>query len=99
VCNSDLGSEPSACGHPCDVGNSLGVGKYCKTSNDCANNGSAVICSSILNAQGDPMNTFFCTLPMTCDNTTDCGSAATCQTVPGKGSGCTPNRCVAGLDK
>jgi len=97
ACNADLGSNHSACGHPCDVGNSLGVGKFCNVIADCAGNGMATICSSVLN-NGDPLDTYFCTIPVQCDNTTNCGAGASCQTVPGKGSGCTPNRCATGLD-
>jgi len=43
----------SNCGHPGDVGNSLGIGKFCEHQSDCP---SKTLCSQL----GDPDN-FFCT--------------------------------------
>ena len=100
ACNpNDNPPSPSACGAPCDTGNEKGVGKFCRVSTDCTGNGSAVVCSSILNTPGAADNTYFCTLPTICDpaGANICGSGASCHTQPGKGSGCVPDRCF-GLD-
>jgi hypothetical protein len=79
----------STCGKPGDQGNELGVGKFCATLNDCANNGSAGLCSNL----GDP-TTFFCTKLCTKGSTTDCGTGATCTCNAQNQCGCTPNSCL-----
>src|SRR5579863_7676364 len=76
--NEDAGTDAgSACGHPGDMGNSLGVGKYCQYRSDCPG---ALLCSSLNNSPTNPLNTYFCTL--VCDPCssppTDCGAGATC---------------------
>jgi hypothetical protein len=79
----------STCGNPGDVGNEMGVGKYCASLGDCSGT-SAPLCSSI----GDP-TTHFCT--HTCANedagTAACGTGATC-VCGGGGCGCTPLTCM-----
>src|ERR1700689_2417542 len=50
----------SACGQPCDKGNSLGVGQYCSGISDCSNTKQAHLCSSLGNSAGSAA-TFFCT--------------------------------------
>jgi hypothetical protein len=106
----DLGVAPdlfllSQCGHYGDVGNALGVGKFCMTLNDCTDVGMMTnICSSLGNgptpSAGD---TYFCTIyPCKLDaGVGQCGDNATC--VCGSGSGasgcaCTPNRCIGNPD-
>jgi hypothetical protein len=97
-CNADAGAPaPSACGHPCDTGNSKGVGKFCKTSDDCKGNAQATICSSIMNS-GSADDTYFCTIGNICDPTAanTCGEDAHCQCHDIGGSnlcGCVPDRC------
>jgi hypothetical protein len=85
---------PPVCGKPGDVGNSLGIGKYCTTETDCP--ATAPLCSNIENTDGGKLNTFFCV--QVCDgcNTAEvCGSGAVCGClVPGE-CGCTPTDCTA----
>jgi hypothetical protein len=80
----------SICGHPGDVGNSLGVGRYCLKSNDCSMNTKATLCATL----GSP-NATFCTFP--CDGTIDmgtqCGENASCQ-CQGGACGCFPKSCL-----
>ncbi len=77
----------TGCGTPGDVGNALGVGKYCNTSLDCVGK-SAVLCATI----GDP-NAHFCTMGCTMGgSSTQCGDNARCA-CDSQGCGCTPNSC------
>lgn len=101
ACNSDLGARtPSACGRPCDTGNSKGVGKFCTTGADCMGNGQATICSTVQNT-GTADDTYFCTIASICDPAGDvamqCGedSACLCRTTPGGMlCGCVHARCA-----
>jgi hypothetical protein len=86
----------SVCGHPGDVGNSLGVGKYCMKIADCLGNSKATLCSTL-----GSDNAFFCT--MTCTppandmGSTECGENAICQCGSGSaqsGCGCYPTSCT-----
>lgn len=77
----------SACGHPGDVGNSLGVGKYCSKLSDCAGNGQATLCT-ILGSN----DTFFCTFACSDAASTECGEDASCQ-CQGTQCGCFPDAC------
>ncbi|HTJ40956.1 MAG TPA: hypothetical protein VL463_02635 [Kofleriaceae bacterium] len=79
----------TTCGKPGDVGNELGVGKFCATLNDCSNNGSAGLCSNL----GDE-TTHFCTKFCTKGSTTDCGTGATCTCNSSNQCGCTPDSCL-----
>src|SRR4051812_41297632 len=45
----------SLCGHPGDQGNSLGVGKYCTTLDQCKTNKKATVCATL---GGDPSQQF-----------------------------------------
>jgi hypothetical protein len=88
----DLSGPASACGHPGDVGNSIGVGKYCMSIFDCPS--TAIICTAINNAN-EPANdqTFFCTT--TCKGLTDtttCGAGAACL-MQGANLACVPTSC------
>ena len=85
----------SICGHPGDVGNSLGVGKFCMKISDCSANSKATLCSTL-----GSDNTYFCT--MTCTppandmGSTECGENAICQCGSGSaqsGCGCYPTSC------
>ncbi len=94
--DSSFEDVASKCGHPGDMGNSLGVGKFCEHIADCADTKSAHLCSVI----GD-LTTHFCL--MTCTPPADagdaaapaaqCGENATCECGNG-GCGCTPNACL-----
>ncbi len=86
---------PSLCGHPGDKGNSLGVGKFCRTFDDCANQ-AATLCSAIGNgATSSPDDTYFCTIyPCQLDaGTSQCAEGATCACKSGQ-CACTPNSCL-----
>jgi hypothetical protein len=79
----------STCGMPGDVGNEMGVGKFCAHLSDC-DNPNAGLCSSL----GDP-TTHFCT--HTCKSTdpqTVCGTAAQCTCNASNQCGCTPTKCL-----
>jgi len=78
----------SNCGHPGDVGNSIGVGKFCQHQSDCP---TKTLCTQL----GDPDN-FFCT--KVCSNsdggTGECGENAHCACdSTGRGCGCFPDAC------
>lgn len=93
----DLAGPLSQCGHPGDVGNSKGVGKFCTGFSEC-NALPASICSALGNGSTpSPNDTYFCTI-INCNNATppvDCGAGATCVVDPaGRGSACTPNACL-----
>jgi hypothetical protein len=83
---SDSGLS-TTCGHPGDMGNELGVGKYCTGLTDCLGQ-SAGICAVI----GDP-NAHFCTKTCTQGNNASCGSNAQCA-CQGSQCGCLPNSCA-----
>jgi hypothetical protein len=78
------------CGKPGDLGNEIGVGKFCNAIGDCSSTSGAKICATL----GNP-KAHFCT--KLCQNedagVAACGTAATCTC--GQGScGCTPNACL-----
>ena len=86
----------SQCGKPGDVGNNLGVGKFCMLLSDC--DGKAGLCSSLGNGP-DPAasDTYFCTILCKSDGGVDCGDNATCTCGDANGMGgcaCTPNSCL-----
>lgn len=85
-------ADLSECGHPGDVGNELGIGKFCASLSDCASTTGAPLCSSL----GDP-NTHFCTKTCTMGSTTECGTGAntcSCNTDNPPRCGCTPTACL-----
>ena len=80
----------STCGMPGDLGNELGVGKFCVTLNDCGDTVEAPLCSSF----GDP-TTFFCTKlcqPPGDAGVNPCGTGAEC--VCSGSCGCAPTSCL-----
>lgn len=81
----------SCCGMPGDVGNSKGVGKFCKVQADC---NSGTLCAYVFQPQ---KQSYFCLV--TCSGATDttsCGENATCvQDSSTKAYGCVPNYCLA----
>jgi hypothetical protein len=86
----------SACGHPGDVGNSLGVGKFCTQEQDCTSNTLATICSSLGNDPSTPqLDAYFCTAICSGSSAPDfCGDGAACMCGT-QGCGCTPTTCAA----
>lgn len=88
----DMATFQSDCGKPGDVGNALGVGKFCMTISDCSDTAKAHLCSILGN--DDETHTYFCTTSCTKDGPSDqCGDGATCQ-CQGNQCGCTPNECL-----
>ncbi|MSP62699.1 MAG: hypothetical protein EXR72_20695 [Myxococcales bacterium] len=84
---------PSLCGHPGDVGNSIGVGKYCEEFSDCNGNDKAIFCVRIY----DPRR-LFCSLACEADGGAGvCGDHASCQ-CNATGCGCSPDHCVTPPD-
>lgn len=84
----------SACGHPGDKGNELGVGQYCTQVSDCP--ATAQLCSAIANADGSTRNTFFCVLTCNaCSPVGYCGTGASCQCLEPGECGCAPDTCSA----
>jgi hypothetical protein len=79
----------STCGKPGDVGNELGIGKFCASLSDCSSTASAKLCSSI----GDP-TTHFCTKTCAMGSTDQCGTATMCVCNANNQCGCTPNACL-----
>lgn len=86
----DASEAQSGLGKPCgmagDVGNDMGVGKYCAELSDCS--GAASICAIL----GDP-NAHFCTKTCAMGSTDACGDNATCA-CQGGSCGCVPNTCL-----
>jgi hypothetical protein len=100
--DSGCHSETCHCGQPGDVGNSLGVGKYCQHPGDCSGT-KAILCSTL----GGP-STSFCTFLCTptpdggveagadageAGAPTDCGEGATCLCESTEACGCVPIDC------
>lgn len=86
-------AEPeSCCGFPGDSGNSLGVGRFCETNEQCEGT-AATFCSSAENGQTDHQS-FYCTLGCDPDDGTNpCGEGAVCACEE-VGCGCTPVSCI-----
>lgn len=88
----DMAIFQSDCGKPGDVGNALGVGKFCMAISDCSDTEKAHLCSILGN--DETTHTYFCTTSCTQDGPSDqCGDGATCQ-CQGNQCGCTPNSCL-----
>jgi hypothetical protein len=86
----------SCCGHPGDTGNSVGIGQYCSTTNDCTHPG-APICGNDFQPQ---RHTYFCTT--TCDGpdmgTRGCGENTSCTKDAQTGLyGCVPTACLTNM--
>jgi hypothetical protein len=79
----------STCGHPGDLGNELGIGKFCTSFGDCAETAMAPLCSII----GDS-STHFCTKTCPMGSTNQCGTATMCVCNSGGQCGCTPTACL-----
>jgi hypothetical protein len=79
----------STCGQPGDMGNELGIGKYCGSLSDCSSTPQARLCSSL----GDP-TTHFCTKTCPMGSTDQCGTGAQCTCNSSNQCGCTPTACL-----
>jgi hypothetical protein len=77
----------STCGHPGDMGNEVGIGKFCLSLSDCVS--TAPLCSTI----GDE-TTHFCTRTCPMGNDTVCGTGAQCTCNSSNQCGCTPTVCL-----
>lgn len=87
---TDVDAYFSDCGHPGDLGNEMGVGKFCASLSDCSSSPSAPLCSSL----GDN-NTHFCTHTCTATSpATACGTGAQCTCNASNQCGCTPSVCL-----
>ena len=83
-------ASQSKCGNPGDVGNELGIGKFCATLTDCDSTPMAPLCSSL----GDP-KTHFCTKTCQATGSADqCGTGAMCTCGSSNECGCTPTACL-----
>jgi len=80
----------SKCGQPGDMGNEMGVGKFCPNGlSDCSSTANAPLCSAI----GDP-DTHFCTTTCQMGSTGTCGTGAECTCNASNQCGCTPTVCL-----
>jgi hypothetical protein len=79
----------SDCGRPGDVGNELGIGKFCESISDCSTTQSAPLCSSLGSDR-----THFCTRTCTMGSTTQCGTDTMCICNAANQCGCTPSVCL-----
>lgn len=79
----------SACGKPGDLGNEMGVGKFCTSLSDCAGSLTAPLCSSL----GDK-ETHFCTHTCSATAACDCGTGAERTCNANNQCGCTPTVCL-----
>jgi hypothetical protein len=84
----------SACGQPCDPGNSMGIGKFCNNIHDCMGSPIPTLCATL----GNPSE-HFCTAMCSPEDAGDdagfpknCGENATCQCQGGQ-CGCYPTTC------
>ena len=82
------------CGTEGDQGNSLGIGKYCTLTSECADTTGAPICATAGNPGAKFCTTYCtCTAPDGAPLANQCGDGATC-TCDERGCGCTPNKCL-----
>ena len=84
----------SACGQPCDPGNSLGIGRFCYFTGDCVGTTIPTICAT-LGDKTEHFCTASCDPPDASDDgpfPKDCGENASCQCQGGQ-CGCFPNAC------
>jgi len=88
--DASVDAYESECGRPGDVGNELGVGKFCPTGlADCADTPDAHLCSS-----AGSTSTHFCTKMCQMGSTGTCGTGAECVCASANLCGCTPSSCL-----
>jgi len=88
---------PTRCGHPGDVGNSLGVGQFCTNQGpDCSTNSKAKSCSALFNGQTpSPTDSYFCSFQcQPTDPPGTCGENAVCLCDVTVICGCVPTSCI-----
>jgi hypothetical protein len=85
---------PTGCGQPCELGNSVGVGRYCTAGGrECLR--FATQHAPFCTVDFDPMARPYCTGP--CASNGQCGESATCRFSPDGGTGgCVPTSCSGG---
>jgi hypothetical protein len=76
----------TVCGVPGDMGNDIGVGKYCTGLADC-------IADGLLCTYPTDTTDHFCTKPCSMTGANMCGMAASCQCQGGQ-CGCVPQHCL-----
>jgi hypothetical protein len=85
----------SACGQPCDPGNSLGIGKFCRGIVDCQGTAVPTLCATLGNS-AEHFCTAMCNPPDAGGDggpfLASCGENATCQCQGGQ-CGCYPSTC------
>lgn len=94
VADAAVDAGPPPCGMRGEQGNELGVGKFCNSTGDCANNHKAGICATFL----EP-HEHFCSMLCAIDGgPEECGSATRC-VCQSHICGCVPSACAddAGL--
>jgi hypothetical protein len=87
----------SRCGHPGDVGNSLGVGKFCTNQGpDCTGNGMATLCSALVNGQTPSADdSYFCSFQCAATSPAGfCGENAACLCNSAGSCACIPTSCI-----
>jgi len=85
----------SACGQPCQEGNSLGIGRFCNNIHDCEGTKIPTLCAT-LGSPDEHFCTAACEAPDAGDEgglPTSCGENATCQCQGGQ-CGCFPDSCM-----
>ena len=87
--DASVDAYESDCGKPGDMGNELGIGRFCASLSDCSMTQSAPLCSSL----GDP-DTHFCTKTCPMGSTNACGTGAECTCNANNQCGCTPSVCL-----
>jgi hypothetical protein len=112
ACSTSNGSGPadaggdecspidSACGQPCEPGNSLGIGRFCNNVSDCQGTKIPTVCAT-LGVPTEHFCTAICVPPDSGNDAgfpTDCGENASCQCQGGQ-CGCFPNACFQQSDQ
>src|SRR5262245_37850522 len=96
ACHKTAAKQPDAapdafttlCGHPGDMGNELGIGKFCAQVSDCFGTPTATVCAIL----GNP-DAHFCTKSCSMTGSAgQCGTMASCQ-CQGQ-CGCFPDACL-----
>ena len=87
----------SRCGHAGDVGNSVGVGRFCTNQGpDCTMNGKATTCSALFNGSTpSPTDSYFCSFQcLMTDPAGSCGDNAECLCASSGLCACIPVSCA-----
>lgn len=90
---TDACAGTTGCNGECEVGNEMGVGRYCTPDGNECRGQLAAFCTVDFNDSADS----FCTRPCNPDGdvVAQCGVDAICRTEDGSGpAGCVPNSCL-----